>query len=91
MMHNKLKTHMINVVHDEVVISMAKSEESLAPTIRWLMSDFTTFRCPITAGSEFSSISWGNKEEAEVGFTEPDNFDFMSYDVFNGDVFEIYK
>lgn len=91
MMYNKLKTRMINVVHDEVVVSIAKCEEHLAPIIRWLMSDFTTFRCPITAGAEYSSVSWGNKEEPDIGFTEPDNFDFMSYDVFNGDVFEINR
>lgn len=91
MMYYGLKTHMINVVHDEVVISFAKDEEHLAPTIRWLMSDFETFRCPITAGSEYSAMSWGNKEEKEVGFEKPESFDFMNYDVFNGDVFNIYR
>lgn len=91
MMYYGLKTHMINVVHDEVVISFAKDEEHLAPTIRWLMSDFETFRCPITAGSEYSEVSWGNKEEKEVGFAEPEDFEFLNYDVFNGAVFNIYR
>lgn len=91
LMYNKLKTHMTNVVHDEVIFCFDKSEEHLAPTIRWLMSDFETFRCPITAGAEFSDKSWGNKEEKEIGFEPVTDFDFMSYDVFNGDVFDIYR
>jgi DNA polymerase-1 len=91
LMYNKLKTHMTNVVHDEVVINFASNEEQYAPIIRWLMSDFETFRCPITAGAERSEQSWGSKEEKDTGFKQPDNFDFMQYDVFNGDVFNIYK
>ena len=56
------------------------------------MSDFTTFRCPITAGAEYGDPSWGQKvEDNDVGFKEPVSFDFMNYDVFNGDVFNIYK
>lgn len=91
LMYNNLQTRMINVVHDEVVFSFTKEEEHLAPTIRWLMSDFETFRCPITAGAEYSEKSWGNKEEQDIGFEPPANFDFMNYDVFNGDVFNIYQ
>lgn len=91
LMYYGLKTRMINVVHDEVVFGFAKDEEHLAPTIRWLMSDFETFRCPITAGSEYSEVSWGNKEEKDIGFAEPESFEFMNYDVFNGAVFNIYR
>lgn len=91
LMHNKLKTHMINVVHDEVIFCFDKSEEHLASTLRWLMSDFETFRCPITAGAEFSDKSWGNKEEREIGFEPVHSVDFVNYDVFNGDVFNIYR
>lgn len=91
LMHNKLKTHMINVVHDEVIFSFTEDEEHMAPTLRYLMSDFETFRCPITAGAEYSTKSWGNKEEKEIGFVEPNDYDFLSYDVFNGDVFNIYR
>ena len=91
LMYNKLKTHMTNIVHDEVVFSFSNDEQNHVPVLRWLMSDFNTFRCPITAGAEYSVLSWGQKEEDDVGFTEPASFDFMSYDVFNGDVFDIYK
>ena len=91
MKYNNLKTHMVNVVHDEVVINFHNDEIAEAPVVRWLMSDFETFRCPITAGSEFGKPSWGQKEEQEIGFKEPDNMDFLSYDVFDGSVFDIYK
>jgi DNA polymerase-1 len=92
LMHNKLKTHMINVVHDEVVINFSNDELEHVPVLRWLLSDFTTFRCPITAGAEFGDPSWGHKkEDNEVGFKEPESFDFKNYNVFNGEVFDIYK
>lgn len=91
MMYYKLKTHMTNVVHDEVVINFHNDELEHAPVIRWLMSEFTDFRCPITAGSEVGNPSWGQKEEADIGFKEPDSYDFLNYDVYNGDVFNIYK
>lgn len=88
-MYNNLKTHMINVVHDEVVINFHNDESEHVPVLRWLMSDFATFRCPITAGAEYGTPSWGQKVEADTGFKEPENFDFLEYDVFNGDVFSI--
>lgn len=91
LMFNNLKTHMTNIVHDEVVINFSNDELEHVPVLRWLLSDFTTFRCPITAGAEYGNISWGQKKEEEVGFKEPASFDFMNYDVFNGDVFDIYR
>lgn len=92
LMHHKLKTHMTNIVHDEVVINFSNEELEHVPVLRWLMSDFKTFRCPITAGAEYSDANWGQKKENnEVGFQEPTSFDFMNYDVFNGDVFDIYR
>lgn len=90
-MYNQLKTHMTNVVHDEVVINIHKDEQEHAPVIRWLMSDFETFRCPITAGSEYGKPSWGQKEEQDIGFVEPESMAFLDYNVFNGDVFNIRK
>lgn len=91
LMYNRLQTHMTNIVHDEVVINFSNDEAEHVPVLRWMLSDFTTFRCPITAGAEFSEPSWGAKKEEEVGFKEPESFDFMNYDVFNGDVFDIYR
>ncbi len=91
LMWNGYKTHMTNVVHDEVVFDIHNDEAHLAPVLRWLMSDFETFRCPITAGSENGNPSWGQKVEQECGFKEPDNMDFLAYDVFNGDVFDIRR
>lgn len=90
-MYNNLKTHMTNIVHDEVVLNIYNDEQEHVPVLRWLLSDFTTFRCPITAGVERGNPSWGQKEEADVGFKEPANFDFKHYDVFNGKVFDIYR
>lgn len=92
LMYNNLKTHMTNVVHDEVVFNVHESEEaSLAPKLRWLLSDFETFRCPITAGAENGNPSWGQKEERDIGFEAIDDMSFMDYDVFNGDVFSIRR
>ena len=89
--HHGLRTRMINVVHDEVVIAIHNDEQEHAPTLRWLLSDFETFRCPITAGAEYGNISWGEKKEVDIGFEEPASKEFLNYDVFNGDVFDIYK
>jgi len=91
-MYNGLKTHMTNIVHDEVVINVHMYESKHIPVLRWLLSDFKTFRCPITAGAEYGNPTWGHKIEAnDVGFEEPESFDFMNYDVFNGAVFDIYR
>lgn len=91
LMWNGYKTHMTNVVHDEVVFDIHNDEAHLAPILRWLMSDFETFRCPITAGAENGNPSWGQKEEQDCGFEPPANMDFLEYDVFNGDVFDIRR
>lgn len=89
LMWNGYKTKMINVVHDEIIFNMPVDEEHLAPELRWLMSDFTTFRCPMTAGAEFAEHDWGHKTESDIGFVEPTDFAFRNYNVFNGDVFNI--
>ena len=90
--YNKLETHMINIVHDELVINFNKNELEHVPVLRWLLSDFEKFRCPITAGVEFGNPSWGQKIEPDnIGFKEPDNFDYLNYNVFDGSVFDIYK
>lgn len=91
LMYNNLKTHMTNVVHDEVVFNIHEDEQDQAPILRWLMSDFTTFRCPITAGAESGKPSWGQKEEQDCGFVEVQDESYMSYDVFNGEVFNIRR
>lgn len=91
LMYNRLKTHMTNVVHDEVVFNIHEDEQDQAPILRWLMSDFTTFRCPITAGAESGKPSWGQKEEQDCGFVEVQDESYMSYDVFNGEVFNIRR
>ena len=89
---NNMKTHLINIVHDELVISFSKDELEHVPTLRWLLSDFQQFRCPITAGVEVGQPSWGQKVEPEdVGFKEPESFDYRNYNVFDGSVFDIYR
>lgn len=92
LMYNKLNTRLINVVHDELVMEFAKDEVQHVPILRWLLSDFTTFRCPITAGVEVGQPSWGQKVEPEgIGFEEPKDFEYLNYNVFDGAVFNIYK
>ena len=87
-----LKTRLINIVHDELVIEVHESELEQTPTLRWLLSDFQTFRCPITAGVEYGTPSWGQKVEPDdIGFKEPDSFEYRDYNVFDGSVFDIYK
>lgn len=87
-----LQTRLINIVHDELVIEMHKDEEEYAPTLRWLLSDFASFRCPITAGVEYGDPSWGQKvEPKDIGFNEPESFEYRTYNVFDGSVFNIGK
>lgn len=91
LMHNKLLTHMTNIVHDELVINVHETEKEHIPVLRWLLSDFDTFRVPITAGAEVGEPSWGQKTEPDgVGFTEPSDKSYLSYNVFDGSVFNIY-
>lgn len=89
------KTRMINVVHDEVVDEIHETEEFLVPKLRWLLSDFKSFRVPITAGAEVGTPSWGEKVEPEdVGFeelTEEEWAKTLAFDVFDGSAFDIVR
>ena len=90
MRYNELKSNMINIVHDELVLQIHNDEEYLAPIFRQLLSDFKNFRCNITAGVEYGDPSWGQKVEPEdIGFKEPDDYGFLNYNVFDGHVFDI--
>lgn len=90
--YHNLKTHMINIVHDELIFNIHDSESEYVPTLRWLLSDFDKFRCPITAGVEYGNPSWGQKIEPDnVGFKKPESFEYLNYNVFDGSVFNIYK
>lgn len=87
-----LKTRLINIVHDELVIEMHENETDYVPVLRWLLSDFELFRCPITAGVEYGNPSWGQKVEPEdVRFRAPADFTYRTYNVFDGSVFDIHK
>ena len=91
-MHNNLKTKLLLPVHDEVIVMSHKDEQEHLPVLRWLLSDFKSFRCPITAGIEKGAPSWGQKVSSEdIGFKEPDDMSFLSYNVYDGKVFDIYK
>ncbi len=91
-MHNQLKTRLLLPVHDEIIVSSHRTEQEHLPVLRWLLSDFTSFRCPITAGIEKGSPSWGQKTVPDnVDFVEPADKSFMSYNVYDGSVFGIYK
>lgn len=92
LMHNKLKTHLINIVHDELVIDFNKDELEHVPVLRWMLSEFSAFRCPITAGVERGEPSWGQKVEPEgVEFKEPEDKSYKNYNVYDGSVFDIYR
>ena len=92
LMHNKLKTHLINIVHDELVIDFNKDELEHVPVLRWMLSEFSAFRCSITAGVERGEPSWGQKIEPEgIGFTEPKDTSYKNYNVYDGSVFDIYR
>lgn len=90
--YNMLDTRMINIVHDELIFEVNENESEHVPVLRWLMSEFKAFRCPITAGVEFGNPSWGQKVEPDnIGFEEPTDFTFRNYNVFDGSVFDINK
>ena len=90
--HNELRSRMINIVHDELVIDLHDTEHNQAPYLRWLLSDFDKFRCPITAGVEKGEPSWGQKVEPEdIGFKEPEDKEYLNYNVYDGSVFDIYR
>lgn len=91
-MYHELKTQLSLVVHDELIVHGHKDEAKHLPALRWLLSDFETFRCPITAGAEQGMPSWGQKiDGSHVGFEEPADKSFLNYNVYNGKVFDIYK
>ena len=90
--YNNLKTRLINVVHDEVVIEIHEDELEHAAALRWLLSDFSTYRCPITAGIERGMPSWGEKKEVvDVDFREPTDKGYLNYNVYDGRVFNINR
>lgn len=90
--YNNLKTHLINIVHDELVIDFNKDELEHVPVLRWMLSEFEAFRCPITAGVEKGEPSWGQKvEPKDIGFKEPEDKNYKNYNVYDGSVFDIYR
>lgn len=92
LMYHKLKSTMRLVVHDEVAFNIVNEEQHIAPELRWLMSEFEMFRCPITAGVEYGEPSWGQKVEPDnFGFKEPVNKEYKSFNVFDGHVFDINR
>jgi len=92
--YHGLRTNIINIVHDEVVLAVHKDELEHLGALRWVLSDFRNFRCNITAGCSRGLPSWGEKEERpDIDFIPQDDIlaDFRSYDVFDGHVFDIYN
>ncbi|NLD21645.1 MAG: hypothetical protein GX664_04065 [Bacteroidales bacterium] len=95
LMAHGYKTRMVNVVHDELVLEVHKSELHLIPKLRWLLSDFKEFRVPITAGAEKGNPSWGEKvDPGDVGFeplTEEEMQSTLEFNVFDGSVFDLVR
>lgn len=90
----KYKTRMINVVHDEVIFENHATEKHILAKLRWLLSDFDTYRVPITAGIEKGNPSWGEKiEPDDLGFealTEEEMSVVKNCNVFDGSVFDMF-
>jgi DNA polymerase-1 len=94
LMAHEYKSRLVNIVHDELLPEIHHTEEFLAPKLRWLMSDFETFRVPITAGAEYSDENWGAKvaPEQDIGFdplTEAETEAMMNFNVFDGSAFDL--
>ena len=85
---NGYKTRLLNVVHDELVFELHESEHHIIPKLRWLLSDFDSYRVPITAGVEVGNPSWGEKEPNED--TEFDSVEIPDIDLFNGSTFNCF-
>lgn len=94
MAHN-YKSRLINVVHDEVIPEIHNTEQHIAPKLRYLLSDFDTFRVPITAGAEYSNESWGAKvDPGDIGFaelTEEEWANVNNFNVHDGSVFDLVR
>jgi DNA polymerase-1 len=86
--YNKCKTRMINVVHDEIIFEIHKSERHLVPILKTLLSDFTSFRVPLTAGAELGDPSWGDKKDAEAPFVDNIDASYKQYNIHRGAAFE---
>ena len=90
--YNHLKTQLLLIVHDEIVLAIPENEKKHVPVFRWLLSDFQSFRCPITAGLEMGTPSWGQKVvPQDIGFEEPIDKGYLNYNVYDGSVFDIYR
>lgn len=93
LMAHKYKSRLINIVHDEVLPEIHVDEQHIAPKLRWLLSDFETFRVPITAGAEYSEDSWGKDiVEPDIGFEKPTDEELKNmkeFNVFDGSAFDI--
>lgn len=67
-------TGMVNIVHDELILEVKIEEvDELAPKIKELIDDYTTFRVPLTCGCEFSLTSWGQKMDYNLELTYEQN------------------
>lgn len=89
LVYNNLHSYLSNIVHDELISCIYDDEVQHAPYLRWLLSDFTNFRCKITAGVERGNPSWGQKEEVNLEFKQPEDDGYLSYNLFDGHVFDI--
>jgi len=87
--HHNMKTRILNVVHDEEILEVHKSEVDQMPVLRWLFSDFQNFRCSIIADASRGIPSYGIKEEVpDIGFRAPESPEYLQYNVFNGRIFD---
>jgi DNA polymerase-1 len=94
-MAHEYKTRMINVVHDELIYEGHEDELSILPKLRWLQSDFSMYRVPITAGAEYGSPSWGEKVKPDdIGFealTPEEMEKTLAFNVFDGSFYDLVK
>jgi DNA polymerase-1 len=89
---HKLPIDPVLPIHDEIIYDVPDGYEEEMYTIRWIQSEFTKFRAPITAGVEIASDRWGKKVEPEDGrfnaLTDEQLEEVKNYNIYNGDIFD---
>lgn len=88
---NNYKTRMLVPVHDELVFEVHESEMHLISKLRWLFSDYVTYRVPTTAGVEYGNPSWGQKispdKPASLRPSDEELENMNNYNIYGGGYF----
>lgn len=89
---HKLPIDPVLPIHDEIIYDVPDGYDEEMYTIRWIQSEFTKFRAPITAGVEIASDRWGKKVEPDDAkfnaLTDEQMEEVKNYNIYNGDIFD---